>query len=54
MNIAEVIITLTERKNYLTGRIALKMERGWENEWDRRERDALEAAIEVMEQFNRG
>ena len=48
MNKAEVVVTLTERRNYLTGRILLKMDRGWEWQWDERERDALDEAIAVL------
>jgi hypothetical protein len=48
MNKAEVVVTLTERRDYLSGRILLKMERGWEYQWDERERNALDEAIAVL------
>lgn len=41
----ESIQVLTERRNWLTARIAAKESVGWDVTWDRRERDALTKAL---------
>ncbi len=53
VNAVDAIDCLTERKNYLVGRIALKTERGWEKEWDQREHDSLEMAIQALEEWKK-
>ena len=42
----EARAVLTERRNYLTGRIEAKEKVGWETQWDRRERDAITTLLQ--------
>lgn len=46
--IGEALEVITQRRNYLTSRIAAKLENGWETQWDERERDALTVVIEHL------
>ena len=45
---ADQIATLTQRRNWLTARIAAKQQVGWEHHWDERERDALSWALDRL------
>lgn len=49
MNRDETITVLRERRNWLTARIAAKNSVGWDVEWDTRERDALSAALDLLD-----
>ena len=48
MQINEALRTLTERRNWLTARIAAKESVGWDVTWDIRERDALSRVLREM------
>lgn len=43
------IAALRERMKYLGGRIKAKKDCGWETQWDERERNALEWALERLD-----
>lgn len=47
MTIDEAREVLRQRRDYLTGRAELKGKQGWENQYDRRERDALSCVLEA-------
>jgi hypothetical protein len=49
MRTADAVDTLTQRRNWLTARIAAKQSVGWDVEWDTRERDALTAALALIQ-----
>jgi hypothetical protein len=49
MTLAEAVRVMTERRNWLTARIAAKKSVGWDVEWDTRERDALTRGIEELQ-----
>lgn len=48
MSIEEARLVLTERRNWLTARIKAKQTVGWDTEWDRRERDAMNRILEAV------
>lgn len=43
------LTVLRERRDWLAARIKAKESVGWETQWDQRERDALEWAVEQLE-----
>ena len=46
--LADALIVLRERRDWLTARIQAKRSIGWDVEWDTRERDALDAVLAVL------
>lgn len=54
MSVESAVKVLTERRNWLTARIAAKNQVGWDIVWDTRERDALSVAITELERGDRG
>jgi hypothetical protein len=50
VRIADAVDTLTQRRNWLSARIAAKQSVGWDVEWDTRERDSLTVVIDMIQQ----
>jgi hypothetical protein len=44
----EAILTITQRRDYLTARIEAKQKVGWEVQYDTRERDALNWLLDMV------
>jgi hypothetical protein len=51
MALPDYLVTLIERRNWLSARIEAKKSVGWDIEWDTRERDSLTVAIDKLTIF---